>query len=410
MSPTTLRLVLLVSCAHALVHVYELSLPSVEQLVALDFQVGKSVTGLLGNFWRLPFGLGAFLAGWLADRVGSKPMLVLYLAGCAATSVLAWWSTSLAMLFLAMFAMGTFASIYHPAGLALISRETTLGNRTLALGYHGILGSAGIAAAPFLAGIVLASGATWRQYYLLLMVPGVVLAVLLSLRLRENLPAEGHSVSRLTPDEGVTHHWGMFVALTVVGAIGGFIYAALMNFLPRYLGDAHIAWGSLSAASLRNYLAGGVLLVGIVGQYAAGRLAPPRLLEPLLALVLLANAPCLAWMAIAQGHARVAAAGAFALVHFMHQPIYNSLVANYVPHSRRSTGFGISNTMTFGLGSFGAAFAGYARSDLANYGTLAVLALVAALLAVALWCWHSASHSQRAPRNAHTTLDARPVL
>ena len=121
MSPQVLRLVLLVSCAHALVHVYELSLPSVEQNVAAEYDVGTRTTGLLGNTWRLPWGVGAIFAGWLADRYGSRRLLVIYLAGCGATAFAAARADSLSMLFVTMFAMGAFASIYHPAGLSIIS-------------------------------------------------------------------------------------------------------------------------------------------------------------------------------------------------------------------------------------------------------------------------------------------------
>ena len=39
MSRATFQLVLLVSCAHAMVHVYEQSLPSVEQMIGEEFDV-----------------------------------------------------------------------------------------------------------------------------------------------------------------------------------------------------------------------------------------------------------------------------------------------------------------------------------------------------------------------------------
>ena len=87
------------------------------------------------------------------------------------------------MLFATMFTLGLFASIYHPAGVSLITHHTNPENRTMALGYHGIFGSVGIAVGPFLAGIVLSWGATWRQYYLVLTLPGMMLAMLLLLRL-----------------------------------------------------------------------------------------------------------------------------------------------------------------------------------------------------------------------------------
>ena len=77
MSSATLRLVLLISCAHALVHIYELSLPSVEQRIAEEYrpdqpQAGKQFTGRLSTTWRLPF--GPWSAGsWLASRSIWRP-------------------------------------------------------------------------------------------------------------------------------------------------------------------------------------------------------------------------------------------------------------------------------------------------------------------------------------------------
>ncbi|MBX3411339.1 MAG: MFS transporter [Pirellulales bacterium] len=385
MNRATLRLVLFVSCAHALVHVYELSLPSVEQLVARDFHVGMETTGALGNMWRFPFGLCAFAAGWLVDRFGSKRLLVIYLAGCAATSILAAWSPGLALLFISMFLMGTFASIYHPAGLALISHETTDETHTRALGIHGIFGSVGIAGGPFIAAVALWLGLSWRQYYLLLALPGCALALVIAIYLRD------HHQERMARRVGVDPvavpaHEGnraAFLLLIALGAMAGFIYAGLLNFLPRYLDEAHLGFGSMPRDSVGNLLTASVLLAGVIGQYSAGRIARPTTLEPLLSAVLFGMAPFLFWMAVADGIWRVVAAALFALVHFMHQPIYNSLVARYVSSQRRSLAYGVSNTMSFGVGSFGASFAGWMQSSLRTYSALAVLTIAAGVLS--LW-------------------------
>ena len=62
MNSQTFRLVLLVSFAHAMVHMFEHALPAVELMIAEDLEVTKTQTGVLGTAWRLPFGLGAL---WL---------------------------------------------------------------------------------------------------------------------------------------------------------------------------------------------------------------------------------------------------------------------------------------------------------------------------------------------------------
>ncbi len=370
----TFRLVLLVSCAHALVHVYEQAFPGVEQLVAAEFGTNKAWMGYLGNTWRLPFGLGAFAAGYLVDRFGAKWLLIVYLLGCAAVCLAVGAATSLAVMFGLMFAMGTFASIYHPAGLALISHSVPAHLRPRALGLHGVMGSLGIALGPLVAGVFLAF-VPWRGYYAVLAVPGVLLAAVFFRRLDNS---RHRSPRQELQGEAETGDWRAFALLVFSGSVGGVIYAAYLNFLPRYFDPVAelIPW--LQRASLRNFVASGVLVVGMLGQYLAGRLGRAGHLERQLTAILAVLVPLLLAMGAVPVPWRPVAAGAVSLVLFMQQPIYNSLIAQFVPAHRRSFGYGISNTLTFGVGSFGATLSGLMPNDWANFLALALLALLSA--------------------------------
>ena len=383
-------MILLVSCAHGLVHVFEVALPSVEQMIDDEFHIGRDGTGMLGTAWRLPFGVMALLAGWLADRYGSKPLLLVYLCGCAVTSFVVWWTLSLSMLFVVMFAMGCFASIYHPAGLSLISKETTAENRGAALGWHGVFGSLGIAAAPFLAGLAFSSGQiTWRGYYLLLTVPAGVLVVLIAVFLPRGRHSPGgpRSQSPPEPKDANEARWGAFFLVVTVGAMSGLIYSAFIHFLPRYLDQDGMRPSDMTPESFRNLLAAVVLLCGVAGQAVGGKLARPGRLELWFPAILLANVPLLVWMAVAEGQTRLWASCSLALVHFMNQPLYNSLIAQYVPQVKRSVAYGFSFLMCFGLGSLGptvAGFIGSLKGDQWTYGSLAVIAAAGGLLATGL--------------------------
>jgi MFS family permease len=393
MRPATFRLIILISFAHALVHSFELALPSVEQMICDEFEVEKSATGLLATVWRLPFGLGALLAGWLADRFGSKKMLIIYLLGCSATAFLTWYSTSLAMLFGVMFAMGCFASLYHPAGLSLISRETTPETRGAALGWHGIFGSLGIAGAPFLAYLFFSTEQfSWRDYYLVLLGPALIIAGLLIVSLirkgdssRSSSPLGSVNESVGEPKSSELNQsipWTRFGCLVATGALSGIVYAAFMQFLPRYLSDTGLKPESWTDESFRNGLAALVLVCGAVGQAVAGRLAKPGKLEKLLVFVMFANVPPLIGMAFASGIWQLVAAGILAFVHFMNQPIYNSLIAQVIPESRRSTGYGFSNMMCFGLGALGPLIAGSVNDNAIVYSILAGFALAAGMVSL----------------------------
>ncbi|MBN2473244.1 MAG: MFS transporter [Pirellulales bacterium] len=395
MSSATLRLVLLVSCCHALVHVYEHSLASVEQWIVTDSAFGiapeqqKEVSGELGNWLRLPFGLCALAAGWLADRFGAKRLLLAYLLGCSGAAVLAWFSPSLLVVVASMFLLGLFASIYHPAGVGLITHHTNPENRPMALGYHGIFGSAGIAMGPFLAGAVLMTGASWRQYYLVLAVPGTLLAILLLMR----LSGDDQRSQPVEPTDGTRHpednaYWSSYFTLMTLTCLAGFVYAAILHFLPRYLMESGLHFRGVPEKSLCNFLAAGVLLLGVVGQYTAGRLAKPSTLEPLMATAFFCTVPCVLWMGLAQGTARLWAAALFSPLFFMHQPLFNSLVAKYVPRRRRSLCYGLSFTLGFGVGSIGPNVAGRIESSALLHAILAGVLAVNGVLALILWRWH----------------------
>jgi len=101
-----------------------------------------------------------------------------------------------------------------------------------------------------------------------------------------------------------------------------------------------------------------------------------------------AAAPCVLWMASAEGPARIWAAALFAPLFFMHQPLYNSMIAKYVPRRRRSLCFGLSFTVGFGVGSFGPNLAGHINNYAILYSILAAMLAVCGLLALTLWRWH----------------------
>ena len=128
------------------------------------------------------------------------------------------------LLFVTMFSMGTFACIYHPAGLALISHETTAENRPRALGIHGIFGSAGIAAAPFLAATLLTAGFGWHQYYWALMVPGLLLGLVFLRQAHRDVDTAVTIHAKSVEKEQA--NWLSYVTLIILAMMQGFIYSA----------------------------------------------------------------------------------------------------------------------------------------------------------------------------------------
>ena len=391
-------IICLISCLHALVHVFELALPAVQDDLKLHYESSDTVIGSLSSAFRWPWGLGALLVGFLVDRFGAPPMLIIYLAGCALLCFMISSVPGLNSLFGMFFVLGLFASIYHPAGLALISLKTTPEQRPMALGIHGVFGSAGIALAPLVFALLQTEGMQWHDFFWVLGMIGILSAIVV-FALRSHLvinplptsleadPAINESKSTCEPDRD----WRSFLVLITLAAIQGMVYSGVITFFKDESFLETPLFTELfdvpqDVQSQRSFLMAGIMLFGCVGQFIAGKIGNPQRLEQQLTMITFMNAPFLVGMAIFAAEWALASAAIFALIHFMFQPIYNSLVAKYTPREHRSVCYGLNFVMGFGVGSLGAILAGWIKdaTTLNTNHIFAGLSLAASLFGVIL--------------------------
>ena len=382
-----------------MVHLAEQSFSSVEQVVCGEFHLTMQQSGQYGSILRVPFGFGAFLTGILADRLGASRVLTLYLVGTAVVCLSFVFTTTTQIMALQLFALGVFASMYHPAGLSLMTSITTPNDRGRALGIHGVFGSLGLAGAPLLVGLILLNpDATWRNFYMAI---GVIAAVLVFVfrwgvtRFSANAVASA-AVSTIARSPGDLARLKLFspaqlqirpfIILMTSSACSGIVYGGFLHFLKRYLSDMKsFDFLSTNPDSVASYLASLVLFCGVAGQWVSGRIASPRRLAPMLSLVYLANVPLLFWISVASGTMRLIPCCLLGFVHFMNQPVFNSLLPDYVPAKTRSTWFGFSQMMTFGVGALGPSLVGWCSNFHLAFAVLAGISLVAGLLAIPIW-------------------------
>ena len=85
----------------------------------------------------------------MSDRYGEKPLLVAFSILSAAGGIVAGFAGEVWHLTLAFVLIGLGTSIYHPVGLALISKGVRRSAR--AMGINGLFGSLGTALSPLAA-------------------------------------------------------------------------------------------------------------------------------------------------------------------------------------------------------------------------------------------------------------------
>jgi MFS family permease len=373
---STQRQVLATTClTHTLIHVYELSIPALLWMIQTEFGANDLRMGEIATFYALLFGLGSLPAGWLVDRIGSRPLLVLCLVGSSACMVGMAVSPSLAVFAIAAAGMGLCLSIYHPAGTALITHTMPASGRVFA--WHGMAGNSGVAGASAAAGL-LGAWLGWRWAIGSLAILGLVLALGVM-----RLPAPRVHEIRALPGQG---RWGGFALLLVATAFMGMVYRGMTTFLPKFFAVSY------SDELTRGTAIGGILttaalLVGLAGMYTAGKLVD-RAHHPAFVFLIggVMQIPLLVAIRWIVGPALVPVFMGVAFFHFFTQPAGNKLVAMLTPPRLRGLGYGIYFLMTFGAGSFGGVIGGWISSHMGLASVFPWLAglLIPAAVAVVL--------------------------
>jgi MFS family permease len=376
-----------VYAAHGLVHAYMLVLPSVLVLVRSHFSASWFALGVVGTLSSMAFGVFGLPAGWLTDRFGARPVLLVSLIGPALASLLAALAQDLVSLGAALFILGLCGAFYHPAALTLITLQARRGGR--ALGLQGVVGNIGMGIAP----VSLAATAaltSWRGAFALMAILGLIFSYGawrgLPARAARPTAADSHPPERPTASLRGSEDRVRLPPLLLVylaSLVVGFVYTGYVAFLPAYLAGR-------SPLGSSGVMAGGglatvVLFFGILGQWSGGRMAERRSLRAAYAGALGLGGVVVASMSAFSGWMLVAMGALFSLLLFSCQPMGNALLAFFTPSGRRGLAYGVAFTFSFGVGSLANASLGY-LADRAGLQAVFVglgAATVPGLLAVA---------------------------
>ncbi len=160
---------LLLNVGHFLDHLFTLIFATVAAL-ALHREWGVGYAELLAYATPgfVAFGLFSLPAGWLADRWSRDGMMVVFFIGIGVASIATGFTQTPFQIGVGLFAIGIFAAIYHPVGLAIVtSKWRNIGMRIAA---NGVWGNLGVACAALVTGFLIDNGG-WRLAFIL---PGLV--------------------------------------------------------------------------------------------------------------------------------------------------------------------------------------------------------------------------------------------
>ncbi|MCA3302157.1 MAG: MFS transporter [Roseomonas sp.] len=360
---------------------------------------------ILEGIWQRPYaeiialwtlgaamiGVGAPLAGWLADRFGHARMMVVFFLGLGLASIIAGFVSDSAEMGLALALLGTFGAIYHPVALAWVSMTAPPDARGRLMGVLGIAGSIGVACAAVIAG-GLAAIAGWRMAMIL---PGIVTIIaglallfcLLTGRVAASNHQPGQDAAQAAVAEAARIPWGVLIVLAITFMLGSIAYTAYSTALPKWLSDM-LLLDSARAAQL-GVIVGATMLMGSAGQLIGGRLADQMPMKTLYVATFLVKLPLMLLAAWFGGVWVLLIAVFIGFMFDFSAPVENLLLARYSSGKRRGLAFGLKFAMGFVAAPLGVNLVAWAYGDAAGgapalFLTLAVLGLVMLAAAMAL--------------------------
>ncbi len=236
-----------------------------------EFQLTGSQLGLLaGVAYGIPFALAAVPFGFAVDRYSRKTLMSVALAAWSGATAMCGVATGFWSMLTGRAVVGVAEAGGSPTGMSLLSDYFGTDKRATAIGIWYLSSGIGFALAFFIGGWIVAEHG-WRWAFAAAGVPGLLLAPLLYLTVRE--PKRGQQDARVVHDELpvlarirlLLARPGIAYAIAAITCIATGIYG-MSTWLASFLVDSHAF--SLPKAGLIVAIAYGIL--GSIGGLAAG--------------------------------------------------------------------------------------------------------------------------------------------
>jgi MFS family permease len=298
------------------------------------------------------FGVCAVPAGWLADRWSRNGMMVVFFIGLGLSSVFTSLAQTPLQIGIGLFAIGIFAGIYHPVGLALVvqGRENT----GVPLAFNGIFGNMGVACAALITGFFI-DHEGWHSAFVW---PGIV-SITIGMAYAWVLYA-GRSIIT----KGTSHHitkkkleetksmdrrllGRVFGIIFLSTALGGLIFQSTTFALPKVF-DERLTELAMSA-TLVGWYAFVVFAIAAFGQLVVGYLVDHYSIRLVFALVIGLQALFFALMPGLTGWNALGVSMAFMLVVFGQIPINDVLISRITRSEWRSRVYAFRYIITFSI-------------------------------------------------------------
>lgn len=333
----------------------------------------------LGGF--IAFGAFSLPAGWLGDHWGRYKMMVVFFFGIGTCLLLTGFAQSPLQIGIGLVCVGTFAAIYHPVATAMLVADPKRIGRVL--GWNGLWGNFGLAAAALVAGALM-DFAGWRAAFFF---PGVltISAGVAFLLLVKDPGKVAKSGKKIGLDIDQRTMWRIFGIVVIATVCGGIIFNATTISMPKVFQE-RMAMFTQTGLGI-GMLVSIVYCIAALAQVLVGTLIDRIDLKSIFVPVALLQIPFLFLAGTLDGAAMLVVAVLMMLMVFGQIPLNDAVIARYTRDEYRARVYSVRYVLSLGVAAVAVpliAFLHRATGGFQNMFTvlslLAALTLAAALL------------------------------
>ena len=283
----------------------------------------------------IAFGAGSLVTGWLGDRWSRRHMMVIFFAGIGSSMIAVGFVQTPAQLGAALFAIGIFASIYHPVGTAMIvSYAEKLGRE---MGINGVWGNLGVASSALITGVV-GQYLGWRWAFV---IPGIVTLGLGVMFARNVVYEDRSGFKQAMAQARVAKRdmWRVILALLIVVIAISTTFNAITVALPKLFAER--LSDLTQSPALLGVIAACVYVFGAMTQLMVGRLIDRYSLKMVCLPLSLVLAPFLYLAASLSNIGLIVVAIGIVMGLFGQITVNDAMVGKYTSEEWRSRAFAV---------------------------------------------------------------------
>jgi len=347
-----------------------------------EFNLSNARTLLIQSVFAWSYAVAQIPAGWLADRIGTRILLIVGISGLAVAGILMGIAQTYVMILVFMVLMGILGGGYHPSAAPMVSAAVSPEDRGRALGFHEIGASASFLVAPMLAAGI-ATAWDWRVSYIGMSVPILVFGIIIARYLNRGAKASGigSDVSDAYGESARPRgNYLRLVMFLVLSVFTGGVVSSVTALMPLYVID-NFQSSEFAGSVYFTIFASTGLWASPLGGYISDRLGR----VPLIITLCLLSGVAVYLMKLAPIGIGVAAVMlVLGITTFMRMPVSEAYIIGETTERNRSFVYGFYYSTMTGTGAVFAPIMGY-LSEHYGYGNSFTWASIA-IIAMTLVC------------------------